>query len=55
MIEAILSELGGPREPFPWTAVLILVGLIVAYGLVEYAFGLGIRGLWRRLKHGNDE
>jgi hypothetical protein len=26
MIDAILSGLGGPREPFPWIGVLILVG-----------------------------
>jgi hypothetical protein len=51
MIDAILSGLGGPREPFPWAAVLVLVGLIVVYGLVEYAFCLAVRRLWRRLKH----
>jgi len=55
MIDAILSGLGGPPEPFRWIAALVLVGLIVAYGLFEFVVGLGARKLWHRLQRRDDE
>jgi hypothetical protein len=47
--EAILSRLGHPQGQFPWEMVLILVLLVIAYGVVEYAFRLGLRKMWRLL------
>jgi hypothetical protein len=55
MIEGILSRLGGPPEPFPWGVALILLAILIGYGLLEYALGLGLRSLWRRLIRRDEE
>ncbi len=50
MIEAILSRFGSPHEPVHWMVMLVLLALLIAYGLLEFALGLSLRKLWRLLK-----
>ncbi|WP_171982392.1 hypothetical protein [Sphingomonas sp. LM7] len=54
MTQAILSRLGEAEGAFPWEAMLVLFLLLIAYGLIEYIFGRGLRRLWSSLTRPDD-